>query len=123
MPLPRWLANINKRVFNKMELKKGVRPVLVHVGRTSRATYSTPLDAHAVDGGYVFILMYGPGSDWAKNILASGTAALRLPSGEVSLDSPRLVSRDEVWPDMPETAKPPPAILKVTHYLRMDICR
>lgn len=120
MPLPRWLANVNKRVFNKMELKKGARPVLIHVGRTSGATYFTPLDAHAVDGGYVFIVMYGPGSDWVQNILAAGTATLRLPSGEIQLSSPRLVSRDEVWADMPDTAKAPPAILKVTRYLRMD---
>ena len=123
MPLPRWLARINRRVFNKMELKKGVRPVLIHVGRTSGATYFTPLDAHAVDGGYVFILMYGPGSDWAQNVLAAGTATLRLPSGEIPLDAPRLVSKDDVWPDMPETAKAPPGILNVTGYLRMDIHR
>ena len=30
MPLPRWLAHINKRVFNPMEVRRGARPVLIH---------------------------------------------------------------------------------------------
>jgi hypothetical protein len=59
MPMPRWWGQINKRVFNPRELKRSVRPVLAHVGRTSGKTYRTPLDAHPVDGGYLFILVYG----------------------------------------------------------------
>ncbi|GAB1511362.1 PNPOx family protein [Actinophytocola sp. KF-1] len=46
----------------------GKRPVLTHVGRRSGRTYRTPLDAHPVEGGYVFVLVYGPGSDWARNV-------------------------------------------------------
>ncbi len=45
MPMPLWFGQINKRVFNKMELKKGTRPVLTHVGRSSGTTYQTPLEA------------------------------------------------------------------------------
>jgi len=33
MPLPRWLAQINKRVFNPMEVRRGARQVLIHTGR------------------------------------------------------------------------------------------
>ena len=44
MPLPRWLAHINKRVFNPMEVRRGARPVLIHTGRSSGKTYRTPLD-------------------------------------------------------------------------------
>jgi hypothetical protein len=42
MPLPRWLAHINKRVFNPMEVRRGARPVLIHTGRSSGKTYRTP---------------------------------------------------------------------------------
>ena len=59
MPLPRWLANFNKRTFNKLELKRGVRPALTHVGRSSGQVYHTPLDAHRVEGGFIFIMNYG----------------------------------------------------------------
>lgn len=36
VPLPRWLAQLNKRVFNPREIRRGTRPVLVHVGRLLR---------------------------------------------------------------------------------------
>lgn len=98
MPLPRWLAQLNKRTFNKMEIKRGNRPVLSHVGRSSGKAYETPLDAHAVEGGYIFIANYGRDSDWVKNILAAGTAALRVDGDELDLVSPRMVPKDEALP-------------------------
>ena len=36
MPLPRWLAKINKRTFNPIEVRRAARPVLIHTGRSSR---------------------------------------------------------------------------------------
>lgn len=107
MPLPRWLAQINKRVFNPSELKRGIRPVLTHVGRSSGNTHRTPLDAHPVDGGYIFIVMYGSHSDWVKNVLAAGTAKLEIDGDEFELMSPRLVSKGEAWQLLPATTKGP----------------
>jgi deazaflavin-dependent oxidoreductase (nitroreductase family) len=123
MPLPRWLAQINKRVFNKMELKRGVRPVLTHVGRSSGKTYHTPLDAHPVENGFIFILNYGSASDWVKNIMASGSAHLKARGEEFDLVSPRLVTKDEAWQQLAETTKPIPDYMNVTEYLQMDIRR
>ena len=81
MPMPRWLARVNKRVFNPWEIRKGKRPVLIHAGRSSGATYETPLDAHPIAGGYLFIPMYGPRTDWVKNVMAAGAARLGAPLG------------------------------------------
>jgi len=120
MPLPRWLAQINKRTFNKMELKRGKRPVLTHVGRSSGKPYRTPLDAHPVEGGYIFIVNYGTlKSDWVKNILASGKADLRVGGDELELVSPRLISKDEALQRLPVGTKPPPGF--VTEFMQMDI--
>ena len=55
MSLPRWLAQINKRLFNPIEERRGVRPVLIHTGRSSGKTYRTPLDAHRLTDGYLSI--------------------------------------------------------------------
>ena len=123
MPVPMWVALINKRIFNPMELKRGVRPVLTHVGRSSGRTYRTPLDAHPVDGGYIFILMYGLGSDWAQNVLTAGTATLRIEDEVFELLSPRLVSKEAAWQLLPATTKAPPNYLRVTDYLQMDVRR
>ena len=119
MALPKWLARVNKRVFNPMELKRGVRPVLTHVGRSSGETYRTPLDAHPVDGGYVFILNYGSDSDWVRNVLAAGSAQLKIEDVEIELVSPSVVSKEAAWKLLPETTKAPADYMRITDYLRM----
>ncbi len=121
MPVLMWVAQVNKRVFNPRELRKGVRPVLTHVGRSSEKTYRTPLDAHAVEGGYIFIVMYGSDSDWVQNVLAAGSATLKVDSDELELVSPRLVSKEDAWQLLPSTTKAPANFLRVTEYLQMDV--
>lgn len=121
MPMPSWWGRINRRVFNPRELARGVRPVITHVGRVSGETYRTPLDAHAVDGGYVFILVYGSGSDWVRNVLAAGRARLTVAGEEVELTAPRVVDAAEAWPVLPDTVERPPRLLRIDEYLRMDL--
>ncbi len=121
MPMPLWFGHVNKHIFNKMELKKGVRPVLTHVGRRSGRTYRTPLDAHPVEDGFLFILVYGPRSDWVRNVIASGNGRLEIDGEEFELVSPRLVSEGVALPLLPGTLEPPPGFLKVTDYLLMDV--
>jgi deazaflavin-dependent oxidoreductase (nitroreductase family) len=120
MPMPRWWGQINKRVFNPRELARGQRPVLTHVGRSSGRTHRTPLDAHPVEGGYLFVLVYGSGSDWVRNVLAAGQARLTIGNEEVELANPRVVDQDEAFAVMPETAKRPPRMLRIDEFLRMD---
>lgn len=121
MPMPRWVGRINKRVFNPREDRKGIRPVLSHTGRRSGRTYRTPLDAHRVDDGFVFILMYGSDSDWVQNIVASGTATLRVDNAEVPLDTPRIITEAEAVAVLPADTKLPPGILRVSEFLQMNL--
>jgi deazaflavin-dependent oxidoreductase (nitroreductase family) len=80
-----WIARFNKRITNPLVLKRGVWPVLTHVGRSSGKTYRTPLEAHPVAGGYIFVVMYGSDSDWVQNVMAAGTATLEIDGDEVGL--------------------------------------
>lgn len=121
MPMPRWWGQINKRVFNPREIAGGRRPVLTHVGRSSGTTHRTPLDAHPVDGGYLFVLVYGSGSDWVRNVLAAGRACLTVDGEDIDLTHPRVVDQDEAFTAMPETAKRPPRVLRINEFLRMDL--
>ena len=120
MPMPLWWGHINKRIFNPREIRKGERPVILHTGRTSGRTFETPLDAHPVDGGYVFILVYGPKSDWVQNIMSAGKAELRANGSTIQLTNPRLISESEAWGLLGEDVARPPGFLKVTDFLRMD---
>lgn len=121
MPVPRWLAQINKRVFNKLELRRGVRPLLTHVGRTSGTTYRTPLDAHPVDSGFLFIVNYTSKSDWVKNVLAAGKAHLEIRGDEWDLVSPRLITREEAAQIASADVNLQPGRIKGLEYLLMEI--
>jgi deazaflavin-dependent oxidoreductase (nitroreductase family) len=123
MPLPRWLAHVNKRVFNPWTMRRGNQPVLIHVGRSSGTTYHTPLDAHPLPDGYVFIPLYGPRTDWVKNVLANGAAHLVIGGREIELVAPRLVPKRDIWSLLPPTTKRPPGISDESKLLRMDIRR
>lgn len=123
MPLPKWVAKFNKRVINPREVKRGKWPVLVHVGRSSGTTYQTPLEVHPVDGGYIFVLVYGSGSDWVQNVLAAGSATLEIDGNLVELMSPRLVSKEHASNLMAADTKAPPGFLRISEYLRVDTQR
>jgi deazaflavin-dependent oxidoreductase (nitroreductase family) len=123
MALPRWLARINRRVFNPMEVRRGARPVLIHVGRSSGETYRTPLDAHPLPDGYLFIPMYGPRTDWLRNVLVARSARLSIGGKEVELDAPRMVKKDDVWQLLASSTKTPPGIKGQSELLRMDVRR
>lgn len=112
---------MNKRVFNPRELRRGVRPVLSHVGRSSGTVYRTPLEALPVDGGYLFVLVYGSKSDWVRNVLAAGHARLTIEGRDFELVAPRLLAGEEASRALGKDAKRPPAVLNITEYLRMDV--
>ncbi len=122
MPYPRWLAKINKRVFNPKAIRKGEYPVVTHVGRRSGRSYQTPLDAFRTETGYVLVARYGPESDWVRNILAAETAILRIEGEERPLDSPRLVSQDEAL-DVLVSDEPPADFTKAEDFVLMETTR
>ncbi|GAA0926081.1 hypothetical protein GCM10009560_27880 [Nonomuraea longicatena] len=121
MPMPIWWGHVNKRVFNPRAIAGGKWPVLIHVGRVSGATHHTPLDAHPVEGGYLFVLVYGSRSDWVRNVLAADQARLRVGGKEVRLTAPRLVGTDEAFQALPPEVSRPPKVLRITEFLRMDL--
>lgn len=121
MPMPRWWGHVNKRLFNPRAVAGGRWPVLTHVGRGSGATYRTPLDAHPVEGGYLFVLVYGSGSDWVQNVLAAGRARLTVDGTDQEVTAPRLVGRDEAFRVLPAEVPRPPRLLRITEFLRVDV--
>ena len=121
MPIPRWVAKVNRRILNPKEVKRGVYPVITHVGRSSGDTYHTPLGAHRVEGGFIFFGLYGSETDWVQNALASGTATLMVGEEQFDLVSPRIMTTEHAWQLLPSATKPPPSRLKGTVYLFMGI--
>lgn len=118
MRMPRWWGRVNRTVFNPRELARGERPVLTHVGRVTGTVHRTPLDAYPVDGGYLFTLVYGSGSDWVRNVLAAGHAELSVDGTTVRLTAPRLVGLDEADQALGTPGRR--RWLRVQEHLRMD---
>ncbi len=121
MPIPRWVAQVNKRVLNKREIERGVRPVLTHVGRTSGRSYQTPLDAHPVEGGYLMAAVYGSSSDWVRNVMAAGSARLTVAGEVYELVSPRLVTRRVAAQLLEDSSALPSGIWQVKEFLHVDV--
>ncbi len=119
MPYPRWLARINKRVFNPRELKRGAYPVVTHIGRTSGKSYQTPIDAFPTKSGFVLVARYGPLSDWVRNVLAAGSATLRVGGEDHALTSPRLVSVEEALAAL-LADEPPKDFTKAEDFVLME---
>jgi deazaflavin-dependent oxidoreductase (nitroreductase family) len=93
------VRRFNKRTFNPWILKSAGRErspfaVVEHVGRRSGAAYATPVLVRPVRDGFVFALTYGPGVDWYRNILASGSCALRWRGKRYRLDQPATLSAE-----------------------------
>jgi deazaflavin-dependent oxidoreductase (nitroreductase family) len=119
VPYPRWLARLNKRVFNPRQVGAGKYSILTHAGRKSGATYRTPMDAFPTRTGFVLVVRYGPRSDWVRNVLAAGRATLRVDGEDQALTSPRLVGADEAL-DALVADGPPKDFLRAEDFLLME---
>lgn len=59
--------------------------------------------------------------DWVRNALAAGHARLTIDGRELELTAPRLIAEDEAWPAIGDDVKRPPALLRISEFLRMDV--
>ena len=95
MPLPRALGRFNRRVTNRVLGPVAARlpwfGILEHVGRRSGRTYRTPVMLFGSGSQRVIAMTYGPGTDWARNVVAAGGAAIIQRGHELRLSSPAIV--------------------------------
>ncbi len=119
MPMPLWWGQINKRIFNPRAVRSGKWQVIGHVGRTSGRSYRTPVEAIPVDDGFIVMLVYGSRSDWVQNVLAAGSATVEIDGAIIDLVDPCVIDLDEAFRRLPEGAKRPPKMLRISEFLAM----
>lgn len=98
MHLPRALARFNRHVTNPIQRRWAGRipahAIIEHTGRKSGRTYRTPVMAfQQTDGGFAFLVGYGPQSDWVRNVLAAGDATVQHRGRYYVVFEPRLVPK------------------------------
>jgi deazaflavin-dependent oxidoreductase (nitroreductase family) len=64
-----------------------VRPI----GRRSGRSYETPVVAVEHDDSFLIALPYGTRTDWAKNVLASGSASVMTHGQPYEVDRPQVL--------------------------------
>jgi deazaflavin-dependent oxidoreductase (nitroreductase family) len=65
--------------------------VVCHVGRRSGRTYETPVIAARHDDSFLIALPYGQRTDWLKNVLHTGSAAIVANGHTYQVDQPEVV--------------------------------
>ena len=104
-------------MFNPRALRGSRWQVVGHVGRTSGRSYRTPVEAMAVDDGFIVMLVYGSRSDWVQNVLAAGTATLEVDGATLTLVQPEVLTAEQAFERLPSGAKRPPKLLKIDEFL------
>jgi deazaflavin-dependent oxidoreductase (nitroreductase family) len=83
-------------VGNPLQLRSAGTPgtyasVIRHQGRRTGRTYHTPVWAVPTEDGFVIAIVYGSGTDWLKNVLASRAAAIVHQGETYPVDQPEIV--------------------------------
>ena len=69
--------------------------VVRHVGRRSGRTSETPVIAVKHDDSFLIALPYGKRTDWLKNVLGKGSAAIVTNGHTYEVDQPEVISMAE----------------------------
>lgn len=105
-PVQDAIRRLNRSVTNPRQLRSAGQPgayaaVVHHVGRRSGTAYRTPVVAVPADDGFLIALPYGRGVDWARNILAAGTATLEHEGTTHVVGRPAFVPLEDADPHFP----------------------
>src|SRR5579859_3759076 len=69
--------------------------VVCHVGRQSGRAYRTPVVAARHDDVFLIALPYGERTDWLKNVLAAGSAAITTDGHSYEVNRPEVIPMAE----------------------------
>ena len=122
MPLPDWLAEVNRAVTNRLTRPIAGRmpgfAVVVHTGVRTGRRYRTPVNLFRSGHRYVIALTYGRDRDWVRNVLAAEGCELETRGRTVRLTDPRIV-RDERGQRVSIAIRPFLKAMGVTDFLEL----
>jgi deazaflavin-dependent oxidoreductase (nitroreductase family) len=123
MPLPDWLAQMNRSVTNRITRPVAGRlpgfAVVVHTGVRTGKRYRTPVNLFRSGDRYVIALTYGRERDWVKNVLAAGGCEVETRGKTIRLTGPRIV-RDERQTMVPAAIRPGLRAMNVDEFLELQ---
>jgi len=124
MPIPKFVAGINKHVTNRFfNLFAGwLAPFAIvhHRGRRSGRGYRTPVMAFKTETGYVIALTYGRDVDWVKNLMASDGGSLKRKGDEIQIHGIRFAKLRDVKEFIPFIVRVPLNFISVEDCLLVE---
>ncbi|MGJ0119395.1 nitroreductase family deazaflavin-dependent oxidoreductase [Williamsia sp. MIQD14] len=100
MQIPGVVATVNKHVTNRVQgLWAWLIPpwaVVLHTGRTSGRSYRTPVVGFHTPQGFAIPVLYGPRTQWVKNVTAANGGEIRRAGKRYELTDPRVVPASEI---------------------------
>jgi deazaflavin-dependent oxidoreductase (nitroreductase family) len=119
------LRRFNKRILNPLMLRLAGRrhwyaAALHHVGRRSGHTYTTPVVAEPVTGGFVVPLPYGTDVDWLRNLRAAGFATIEVHGERYAVGAPRVIDAAAALPMVRPARRRVWRRLHIEHYLLVE---
>jgi hypothetical protein len=108
-------------VGNPLQLRSAGKPgayasVIRHQGRTTGRTYNTPVWAMPTEDGFMIAIVYGSRTDWLKNVLAGGAAAIVYEGDIYPVDQPEIVPMGRA------SSYFPPTLQRIHRRIRVDRC-
>ncbi len=125
MPLPHWVARLNRRFTNRFVeplARRSERYVVIHhTGRVSGSRYKTPVYVFGTNEYLHVALTYGPTADWVRNVLAGGGTCEGRDGRTAAIVKVSLVGRSETWSHLPRLIRFFLRILRVRDFLRFRL--
>jgi len=114
----------HRAVGNPLQMRSAGTPgtyasVIRHQGRTTGRTYDTPVWAVPTEDGFVIAIVYGSRTDWLKNVLASGTAAIVHDGDTYPVGQPEIVPMQSARAYFPATIQRTQRLVRVDRCLRV----
>jgi deazaflavin-dependent oxidoreductase (nitroreductase family) len=111
----------HRAVGNPLQMRSAGAPgtyasVIRHQGRTTGRSYETPVWAAPTEDGFVIAIVYGSRTDWLKNVLASGAAAIVHDGDTYAVDQPEIVPMESARAYFPATLQ------RIHRRIRVDRC-
>ena len=118
------LRRFNRSVFNRLiKLFAGrfFYALVLHIGRVSGKTYSTPVLAVKKDDAIFIPLPYGADTDWFLNVMAAGGCRIQIKSKWYETASPAVVDALTALPYFSASLQKAFNKAKVEQFLRLGI--
>lgn len=94
MPIPQWMARVNRRVTNRVTRRFADRlpgfGIVIHRGRRSGKIYRTPVNVFHDGGDFLIALTYGADADWVHNVEVANGCVLVTQQREHHVAHPRI---------------------------------